>query len=93
MSRKWDYTVRCYSSENELIMETVHQGEHSRDLEIHCRLQLKVQNRDVARIEISNHIDPAKSGVLYVTKALAVRLVREAGNGLANWESHVKRSS
>lgn len=48
---RWDYKVRTYGfvgGEEKFMLETVHQGEHSKDMEVEVALSL---NR---RVEVTN---------------------------------------
>jgi hypothetical protein len=66
---KWEYTIRAYRPPNQgggLLMETVHVGTHSRDVEIDV-FKTRMRRGEVARIEVIAHVEPFGTIAIYST--------------------------
>lgn len=57
---KWEYTIRAYAPTNQgggLLIETVHVGTSSRDMEI-AVFRARMKRDEVSYIEVITHIEP-----------------------------------
>jgi len=57
---KWEYTIKAYAPTNQgghLLMETVHVGVASRDMEI-AVFKERMRRGEVGHIEVITHIEP-----------------------------------
>ena len=66
---RWEYTIRAYRATNQgggVLMETVHVGTASRDMEI-AAYRARMRRGDVAKIEVIAHVEPYGTMTLYGT--------------------------
>lgn len=64
---KWDYTIRAYRPPNQgggLLIETVHKGTASRDIEVSV-FKDRMARGEVDHIEIIAHVEPFGTTTLY----------------------------
>jgi hypothetical protein len=57
---RWEYTIRAYRPTNQgggLLIETVHVGTASRDMEIQV-FQTRMARGEVGHIEVISHVEP-----------------------------------
>lgn len=57
---KWEYTIRAYAPSNQgggLLMETVHVGQASRDVEIEAFRSRAIRG-EVGHLEVIAHVEP-----------------------------------
>ena len=57
---KWEYTIRAYRPPNqggELVLETVHVGESSRDMEVDV-FRTRMRRDEIGKIEVISHVEP-----------------------------------
>lgn len=65
---KWEYTIRAYRPTNQgggLLMETVHVGTRSRDIEIEV-FRTRMARGEISHIEVIAHVEPFDTRRLYV---------------------------
>lgn len=69
---KWHYTIKAYAATNQgggLVMETVHVGTASRDVEI-AAFRTRMARREISYIEVIAHVEPFGTERIYSTDPL-----------------------
>lgn len=61
---RWKYTIRAYNARGDLIIETTHATEVSRDIEIEV-FQTRMKRNEVACIDVIAHVEPFDTRRLY----------------------------
>ncbi len=66
-NNKWEYTIRAYRGPNQgggLVLETVHVGTASRDMEI-AVFRTRMARGEISHIEVISHVEPFGTKRLY----------------------------